>query len=392
MPAYIRRPHDELLRSVLDPEVAGSRLIVVRGEACAGKSRAAYEAVADRLADWQLEYPPTAAALAARLEAGIPAWTVLWLGELCRYVDADGGAAALSRLAALLDGEGHVVITTMWPEHWAAYVTAAGARLGAGDPARVAGRLVAGLDELAFHDPDPAYGGVIDVPARFTAEELMAAATRGDPVLAAVAAAAGPDGRVTQYLAGGPALLRRYDGPGGDLYGQAIITAAMDAARLGHAGPLPAALVQDAAVGYLAGPLAAADVASRRDGALAWASAELDGAVRALEPVPPATDADLAATDAGLAGYRIAGYLDQHGRRTRRDRLGPASLWDALTARTAGAGDLTRVAQAARDRGLYRPAAVGWTAAVSAGSADAARRLVAHLHEVRPPDAAPAAR
>jgi hypothetical protein len=84
MPAYIRRPLDELLRLMLDPEVAGGRLIVVRGEACAGKSRAAYEAVADRLADWLLEYPPTAAALAARLEAGIPAGTVLWLGELCR--------------------------------------------------------------------------------------------------------------------------------------------------------------------------------------------------------------------------------------------------------------------------------------------------------------------
>ncbi len=138
----------------------------------------------------------------------------------------------------------------MWPEHWEVYVTAAGARLGAGDPARVAGRLVAGLDELAFfHEPDPAYGGVIDVPARFTAVELTAAAARGDPVLAAAAAAAGPDGQVTQYLAGGPQLVRRYGGPGGDPYGQAIITAAMDAARFGYAGPLPAALVQDAAAG-----------------------------------------------------------------------------------------------------------------------------------------------
>jgi hypothetical protein len=386
MPAYVRRPHDELLHRVLDPEVAGSRLIVVRGEACAGKSRAAYEAVADRLADWPLEYPPTAAALAARLAAGIPAGTVLWLGELRRYADADDGAAALSRLAELLDGDGHLVITTMWPEHWKAYVTAMGARRGAGDPAWVAGRLIAGLDELAsFHEPNPAYGGVIDVPARFTAGELTAAAVRGDPVLAGAAAAAGPDGQVTQCLAGGPGLLRRYDGPGGDPYGQAIITAAMDAARLGCAGPLPAALVQDAAVGYLAGALAAADDPDRRTGALAWASAEFDGAVRALEPAP-------AATDAGPAGYRIAGYLDQHGRRARQDRLGPASLWDALAAAGAGAGDLTRVGQAARDRGLYRHAAALWTAAVSAGSADAARRLVAHLREVSPEDAAPAAR
>jgi len=384
MPAYIRRPHDELLHRVLDPEVADSRLIVVRGEACAGKSRAAYEALADRLADWPLEYPPTAAALAARLDAGIPARTVLWLGELRRYADADDSAAALSRLAELLRGEGHLVITTMWPEHWEAYVTAVGARRGSGDPAWAAGRLIAGLDELAlFHEPDPAYGGIIDVPARFTAEELTAAAVRGDPVLAAAAAAARPDGQVTQYLAGGPGLLRRYDGPGGDPYGQAIITAAMDAARLGWAGPLPGPFVQDAAVGYLVGAPAAADAPGRRAGALAWASAELDGAVRALEPAP---------ADAGPAGYRIAGYLDQHGRRARRDRLGPASLWDALTDRAgAGAGDLTRVGQAARDRGLYRHAAALWTAAVSAGSADAARRLVAHLREVSPEDAASAA-
>ena len=405
MPAYIRRPHDEKLRRVLDPEVADSRLIVVRGVAGTGKSRAAYEAVADRLAGWPLEYPPTAAALTARLEAGIPAGTVLWLGELRRYADADDGAAALNRLADLLDGEGHLAITTIWPEHWDAYVTAAGARRGAGDPARAAGRLVAHLDELAFfREPNPAYGGVIDVPAGFTAEQLTAAAACGDSVPAVAAAAAGPDGQVTQYLAGGPGLLRRYDGPGGDPYGQAIITAAMDATRLGYSGPLPAALLQDAAVGYLAtasgqdaaagsltGAPAAADAARRRD-ALAWASAEFDGDVRALEPVPAAPDARVAGYR--IAGYRIAGYLDQHGRRTRQERLGPASLWDTLTARSAGAGagDLTRVAQAARDRGLFRYAAALWTAAVSAGSADAARRLVAHLREVSPQDAAPAAR
>jgi hypothetical protein len=398
LPAYIRRPHDEVLRRVLDPEVADSRLIVLRGGACAGKSRAAYEAVADRLADWRLVYPPTSAALTALLAAGIPAWTVLWLGELRRYANADDGAVALSRLAELLGGESHLVITTVWPEHWEAYVTALGARRGAGDPACAAGRLITNLDEPAqFHEPNPAWGGVIDVPARFTAEEVTAAAVRGDPVLAAAAAAAGPGGQVTQYLAGGPALLRRYDGPDGDPYGQAMITAAMDAARLGHAGPLPAALVQAAAVGYLthapaaadAPPVsdapAATDAAGRRADALAWASAQLDGATRALEPAPaPATP----------AGYRITAYLDQHGHHTRQDQLGPASLWDALTAQTAGAsaGDLTRLGQAARDRGLYRHAAALWTAAVSAGSADAAARLVAHLREVNPEDAAPAAR
>jgi hypothetical protein len=35
-----------------------------------------------------------------------------------------------------------------------------------------------------------------------------------------------------------PDLLDRYSGPGGDPYGQAIITGAMDTTRLGHASPL----------------------------------------------------------------------------------------------------------------------------------------------------------
>src|SRR5215510_3762488 len=51
MPAYVRRPHDELLRAVLDPAVPASRLVVVRGGSSTGKTRAAYDAVADRLAD-----------------------------------------------------------------------------------------------------------------------------------------------------------------------------------------------------------------------------------------------------------------------------------------------------------------------------------------------------
>ena len=37
-----------------------------------------------------------------------PPGTVLWLGELRQFADADGGAAVLDRLANLLDGEGQL--------------------------------------------------------------------------------------------------------------------------------------------------------------------------------------------------------------------------------------------------------------------------------------------
>ena len=391
MPAYIRRPHDEVLRVVLDPAVTASRLVVVRGGSSTGKTRAAWEAVAAVLAGWQLDYPLDAGALAARLEAGVPARTVLWLGELRQYADADGGPAALGRLADLLQGKGHLIITTMWPEHWDAYIAAARAGPGAADPAGTVGRLLERLPELSGEDWTRIYsprGGVIDVPDRFTDDDLEAAAHAGDPALisaAAAAASAGQAGQVTQYLAGVPDLLRRYAGPGGDPYGQAIITAAMDAARLGHAGPLPAALLQEGAVGYLTGPQRTTSIENWRDTALAWATAELNGAVQALQPVP-------LAAGTGVAGYQVADYLDQHGRRARQDQLAPHSLWEAVAAHTTSASDLIRLAQAARDRGLFRHAAALWTTAVTVGSAEAARQLVIHLREFSPRDTTRAAR
>jgi hypothetical protein len=161
MPPYVRRRHDDLLLAVLDPAVPTSRLVVVRGGSSTGKTRAAYEAVAARLADWQLDYPLDPGALAARLETGVPARTVLWLGELRQYADADGGPAVLASLADLLDDNGHLVITTVWPEQWTAYIAAARAGLGAADPAGTVGRLLERLPELTDCDPagiDPARG------------------------------------------------------------------------------------------------------------------------------------------------------------------------------------------------------------------------------------------
>ena len=391
LPAYVRRPHDERLRVILAPPVADSRLVVVRGEPGTGTTRATWEAVAELLPEWPLEYPRTAAALAARLEAGVPAGTVLWLGELGRYADADGGAAALDRLADLFDEDGYLVVTTVWPWQWDAYLAAVGAGRGAGDPAWLAGRMLARLDELSLYDPSsisPDYGGgFLDVPARFTAAELAEAAGSGDPVLAAAAAAAGPDGQVTQYLAGVPRLLGRYADPGGDPRGRAILTAAMDAARLGHAGPLPAGLLEQATAGCLPGAPPAADRETGPDGAfatetgLAWACAAEDGGPAGLAAVPAGEG----------AGYRLAGALDQLGLQARQDQAGAAALWHALIAHAGGAGtgllDTTRLGQAARDRGLYRHAASLWTAAVSRGSADAAARLVSLLHETGHEDA-----
>jgi hypothetical protein len=380
MPAYVRRPHDELLLAVLDPAIPTSRLVVVRGGSSTGKTRAAYEAVAARLADWRLDYPLDPGALKARLKTGIPARTVLWLDELRQYADADDGPAILADLADLLDNQGHLIITTLWPEHWTAYTAAARAGPGTPDPAGTAGRLLKRLPELTNCHPariEPARGGVIDVPDRFTTADLKAATRTGDSVLAAAAAAAagaGQDGQITQYLAGVPDLLDRYNGPGGNPYGQAVITAAMDAARLGHASPLPAPLLQEAAVGYLTDPQRTEPIASWRDTALAWAAEELRGTIRALQPVP-------AASGTGVVGYQVADYLIQHATLERRSARVPTSTWEAIRDHVRDPADAARLADSASDHDLYDYAIPLYRRAADAGYWDAGRILVGLLAE-----------
>jgi hypothetical protein len=159
----------------------------------------------------------------------------------------------------------------------------------------------------------------------------------------------------------------------------------MDTARFGHTSPLSAVLVQDAATGYLASARRTTSIDRWRDAALAWATEQLKGAVRALEPMRPAEGT-------GVVGYQVADYLDQYGRRARQDQLGRASLWDALAAYATSDSDLIRLPAAARDRGLYRHAAALWTSAANLGSTYAGGQLIAHLREVSPAYTARAAR
>jgi uncharacterized protein YidB (DUF937 family) len=385
LPPYVLRPHDELLTAVLDPGVSASRLVVVRGGSSTGKTRAAWEAlVRGQFADRQLDYPRDPAALKQRLDAGVPPRTVLWLGELRQYIEADGSAQVLGCLADLLNGEGCLLVTTMWPEHWHTYVAAAQLGQTAG-PEATAGRLLRQPPELSGLDHaeiDPPRGGIIDVPAEFSSTELEAAASTNFPVLAeaaAAAASAGQGGRLTQYLAGVPALLDRHSGMGGDPYGQAVIIAAMDAARLGSADLLSAVFLLEAAVGYLTDAQRTLAIAAWGDSALDWACEELMGAVRAVQPVAPASGT-------GVAGYRVADWLDQHGRRSRRKEPGPASLWDALTTHTTATGDLARLGGAAWQLGLKRYAAALWTRAAAAGDGHATLGLLQCLRKTNPAD------
>ena len=357
MPAYVRRPHDDLLCAVLDPAQGANRLVVLRGGSSAGKSRAAYQAVMDRLPNWRVDYPRTPTTLAERLEDGIPQRTVLWLNELRHYAVPERGLEALARLAEVMGEDGHiVVITAVWPDYWVAYTAEAHSGPGTPDPAATTRQLLTSLPDLTERnsaDVNPGEGGVIDIPDLFTADDLARARRLADHVIQdaiEAAHAAGSDGQVTQYLAGVPALLSHYHGPGADPYAQALITAAMDAARL-WPGPYSGDLLQDAIVGYLTDRQRTARLADWWDTALDYATRELKGAVRALEPVPPERGL-------GVVGYRLADYLDQHGRATRWAVSIASSVWDALVTHTVNGEDLAMFSSLALHRGLFRYAAL----------------------------------
>ncbi|MEV5754828.1 hypothetical protein AB0L00_44060 [Actinoallomurus sp. NPDC052308] len=160
---YVQRAHDHLLYAVLSPQVAANRLVVLRGASSTGKSRAAYEAVRARLPRTPVLYPPTAGALVRMLEQGVPGGSVLWLNELRHYADDTDGREALARLADVLMGRNHlVVITSVWPEYWAAYNTDPAGGPGTSDPRAVMRVLLTALPELngaAPPDVDAAAGG-----------------------------------------------------------------------------------------------------------------------------------------------------------------------------------------------------------------------------------------
>ena len=387
LPAFVRRPHDDFLDAALDPDVGASRLIVLRGGPSTGKSRSAYHAVCrGPLAPWRLEYPAIPAELARLLEEGIPPRTVIWLRELRDYADAEGGQEALARLARVLAGNGRVIaITTTWEGFWNAYSRDHRGGPGTRAPYLAARALLAGLPEVAsVTDVNPGRGGVIDVPEEFRESKLAQARQLPDPALAeAIAAAARENkpGRVIQYLAGVPDLLHHYEGPGADPYACAVITTAMDVARVIGLRRCTPGFLHRAAVGYLADEHRVSAADDWCGTAIDTAATELRGAVRALTPVPHRQGTQ-------VASYQLADYLDQYGRKIFAEMIPPPEFWAAAT--HSDPAVQAKFGAAAADRGLLKAAAQLFKDSTEA-DARAAVRLLGIMQPLHPADTRAAA-
>lgn len=348
LPPYLQRPSmDHKLRSAVADAENGSRLLMLVGGSSTGKTRAAWEAVRACLPDgWRLWHPLTPDRPASVLEAlnsgRIAPRTVLWLNETQMYMTpsphGEHVAAALQEL--LNDGRTGplLILGSLWPRYWEELTAEPEEDGRASDPHAAARSLL----RLAT---------VVHVPENFSEYELLGhkQLLDADPRLAQAAEAG--DGRVTQFLAGAPELIRRYRHA--SIPARALLWAAMDARRLGHGARLPRAFLEHAASGYLSDDEWDLLKDDWFDEALRYLSEPCRGARGPLSPIRRRPG--LAGVDS-RPGYRLADYLEQHGGSERWHISPPAAFWEAA-AHAETPQDVSLLAYAARQRWRLRDAA-----------------------------------
>ena len=355
LPEYVPRDVDAAASGVRAKVTAAAErggFVLLVGGSSVGKTRCAVEAVQELLPGWWLVHPGGPGEVAA-LAAAPTGRTVVWLDELQRYLDGEGGLAGGVVRALLGAPDPVLLIGTLWPDRYHAY-TAVPAPGGPDPHAREREAL-----ELA---------AVVRIGEEFSpAEQGRARAAGGRDRRLALALGAEGYG-LTQTLAAAPQLVARWeDARTGSPYGWAVLTAALDVARLGGRAPLTADLLRAAAPGYCTSVQQAEAPPDWFERALAYATEKLHGAAAPLAPV--------AAGMGQVAGYTVADYLLQHASRERRAARVPASTWDALVGYLRDPADAARLADSAKGRLLYRYAIPLYHHAVDAGDGFAASRL-----------------
>ncbi|MFF4908987.1 helix-turn-helix domain-containing protein [Streptomyces sp. NPDC001260] len=370
LPGYVHREHDRVLSAAVQEALQGrSRMVVLVGGSSTGKTRACWEAVQPLAGTgWRLWHPfdPTRAEAALEDLGRVQPRTVVWLNEAQHYLDSHSAgeriAAALVRLLTDPTRGPVLILGTLWPEYAMRY-TALPVFGRADDHSQVRELLA---------------GRTLSVPEVFDAAALKRATTLaegGDRLLADALTRARADGRVAQDLAGAPQLLHRYEH--GTAAARALLDAAMDARRLGIGLHLPQSFLTAAAADYLSD----VDYDQLTDDWAEAAYAELAHLVHGKQaplrrvnprperrqPQPPSEPSQLSAAPV----FRLADYLEQHGRTMRRRLCPPASFWHAGHAHLVRVDDLKALATAAQRRHRLQWAHHLTCRAAHAGDADA---------------------
>lgn len=260
LPPYVGRDKDGELHSVLRQTGVEGGLVVVLGEAFAGKTRTALAAMTEALADFRVYAPPRHENLRGlpALLRGASERCVVWLDDLDGHL-GDGGLEP--RLLAHLTERRAVVLATLREDAYDEYRHTSRGRV---------------LD-LAH---------VVEVPREWNTAERGRAERADDRRLAEAAARSGAEG-IAAYLAVGPLLWEEWRRAGkADRHprGHLLVRAATDLARCGLWGPLSRELLIETYKTYEALPGAERESV---DDALAWAAEKRHGVLRLLRPSGP---------------------------------------------------------------------------------------------------------
>ncbi|MGV9928654.1 tetratricopeptide repeat protein [Nocardia rhamnosiphila] len=324
---YVPRPVDTAVREAIDRARSGrgSRMILLRGGSCTGKTRCAIEALRDRIPRWSLVRPIDKDQLWHLLVSDIAASTVLWLDDIQALLGAsDAKDQVVQKLFELLtDGRTVIVIGTVWDD------TDSAKRPALGDEVQ---RLV----DLNAEE--------IDVPSTFSASQIDVARKVLGAEFPEVVDAASVSGELVQNLAGGPALVQMYESARPRL--SAVLTAAVDLFRIGHRRPIPEGMLRGAALYYLSSRERLLVPIDWFETAIGWATTPVKRAVAALEPARTVLDGDV------LDGFVLADFLGYYGKRHRSEPP-REQLWDIVAARAVDRSAAHAVAQEAQRRLLY---------------------------------------
>ncbi|MFJ3310817.1 hypothetical protein ACIPSA_49380 [Streptomyces sp. NPDC086549] len=340
LPPYIPRTHDRFLNQVVhDASEGDSQILMVVGTSGTGKTRSCWEAIQPLAQQgWRLWHPFNPTQPDALLDGidHVEPRTVLWLNDAQHYLLhpalGEKVAYALRRLLSKPERGPVLILGTLWPE----YLSQMTASVMSGSPHAQARELLVGRTTL--------------IPEIFDEETLRSAGALNDPLLVE---AARSGGRITQYLAGAHQLLYRYETA--TPASRAVLSAAMDACRLGVTNPLPQPFLIDAAVDYLSETdyeVLADDWAEQAFAELARPVAGGGAPLRRIRPRPAPRPAVPGAAPVRTAGvsYRLADYLQDFGRKTRQTLCPPASFWHASYTHLTSLEDLNALAEAATDR------------------------------------------
>ncbi len=359
LPAYVARDCDLELARRLDRAVEHGTLVLAVGPSAAGKTRAAWQAVAARFADRDVYVPDPGAdltrladAVAARIRESSRR-AVVWLDDLDKHLNE--GTRLTNSLLERFRRAGAVVVATL---RRGAY-----ARLTDPGPAEhaVPGLRLGEEEQGLLREADP-----VEIARRWSEAELERAQASGDAAVVE-AARRQRDGRghgVGEYLSSAPALYDLWQaqrelsvGEGGHPRAFWVVAACVDLARIGveHADR---DLLEAAHELY---DLPAVLRPEPFEQALAWAARVHEGTCGLLLP---------ATADTPPTAWRPFDYLVD-----RTTTPLPEGLWHLALEHTADPAVHTSIGWAAYDHDLLPIAEAAWRRAATAGNPRAMNSL-----------------